>query len=562
MRTARGRRVAIAVLVALTSLSAAAIPAPAGAAATKGAAAAGGALTPARLADVTGGTPKAGGVLTLVLGDAIPSMSIHEEATIATVWAMMPCYNNLILFDPLKPQESLETIVGELAERWEWQDGGKALIFHLRHGVKWHDGQAFTSKDVKYTFDTVREAPEVAAKLRVNPRKLWFDNVTAIDAPSPETVIFHLKRPQPSLLLMLASGYAPVYPAHVPVAQLRTKCVGTGPFRLKEHKPGETLDLERNPDYFVKGRPHLEGLHYIIVKDRATRFAALQAGRVEVSYPLDGSRAIVEQVKQVAPRMVLQVNSQNLNNNVLINFKRPPFNDSRVRRAISLAMDRKAYVQAVQQGGGLLGGAMAPKPFGVWGLPEKELASLPGYGDASKEKAEAKKLLAEAGFGPGKPLKVTVSTRASAAYVDFASFMVDQLRQVGIDATLEQVEMGVWHPKVTRRDYELGANQTGIGPDDPDANFYENFKCGSPRNYSDYCNPEVDRLIDEQSATLDHAKRLKLVQELDMRLQHEGARPVMGWSTFYLLHWPYVKNLVAHQSIYNMGRMQEVWLDK
>ena len=561
MRTARRRIVAIAVFVALTGLTAA-VPATAGTAASKGAAPAGGPLTSARLADITGGTPKAGGVLTLVLGDAIPSMSIHEEATIANVWSMMPCYNNLVLFDPLKPQETLETIIGELAERWEWQEGGKALVFHLRTGVKWHDGQAFSSKDVKYTFDTVREAPEATVRLRVNPRKLWYDNVAAIEAPAPDTVVFRLKRPQPSLLLMLASGFSPVYPAHVPVAQLRTKCVGTGPFRWKEHKPGETLDLERNTDYFIKGRPYVDLLHYIIIRDRATRFAALEAGRVDVSYPLDGSKTIAEQVTKAVPRMVLQVGSQNLNNNVLINFKRPPFNDPRVRRAISLAMDRKAYVKAVHQGGALLGGAMAPKPFGVWGLPEKELASLPGYGDPAKEKAEAKKLLAEAGFGPGKPLKVTVSTRASASYVDFASFMVDQLKQVGIDATLEQVEMGVWHPKVTRRDYELGANQTGIGPDDPDANFYENFKCGSPRNYSDYCNPEVDRLIDEQSATLDHAKRLKLVHELDMRLQHEGARPVMGWSTFYLLHWPSVKNLVAHQSIYNMGRMQEVWLDK
>jgi peptide/nickel transport system substrate-binding protein len=548
MRTVRRR--AVAVLGTLAFLAAVATAPAAGAAARKDPA-------PASTAP-----PKSGGTLTLVLGDSVPSMSIHEEATIATVWAAMPCYNNLVLFDPLKSQETLDTIVGELAERWEWQDGGKALVFHLRHGVKWHDGQPFSSKDVKHTFDTVREAPEVTAKFRVNPRKLWYDNVAALDAPAPDTVVFRLKRPQPSLLLMLASGYSPVYPAHVPVAQLRTKCLGTGPFRVKEHKPGETLDLERNPDYFVKGRPHVDLLHYIIIRDRATRFAALEAGRVDVSYPLDGNKTIAEQVTKAVPRMVLQVNSQNLNNNVLVNFKRPPFNDPRVRRAISLAMDRRAYVKAVHQGGALLGGAMAPRPFGVWGLPEKDLTSLPGYGDPAKEKAEAKKLLAEAGFGPGKPLKVTVSTRASASYVDFASFMVDQLKQVGIEATLEQVEMGVWHPKVTRRDYELGANQTGIGPDDPDANLYENFKCGSPRNYSDYCNPEVDRLIDEQSATLDHAKRVRLVHELDTRLQLEGARPIMGWSTFYLLHWPYVKNLVAHQSIYNMGRMQEVWLDK
>jgi len=157
---------------------------------------------------------------------------------------------------------------------------------------------------------------------------------------------------------------------------------------------------------------------------------------------------------------------------------------------------------------------------------------------------------------------VTVSTRAISYYVDIASFIIDQLRQVGIDASLEQVETGVWHAKLTRREYDMAVNLTGIGPDDPDANLFENFKCGSPRNYAEYCNPEVDRLIEEQSRTLDPAKRLQLVQDLDTRLQLEGARLMLGWSKEYFLMWPYVKNLVPHQSVYNYGRMQEVWLDK
>lgn len=507
-------------------------------------------------------TPKPGGLLNLMQREPLPSMSIHEEATVSTVWPMSPCYNNLVLFDPLKSQENMDTIVGELAEKWEWQDGGKALAFTLRKAVRWHDGQPFTSKDVKHTFDTVREAPGITAKLRVNPRKLWYENVTVVEAPDPTIVIFRLRRPQPSLLLMLASGYGPVYPAHVPPAQLRTKCVGTGPFRVKEHKPGEYLELERNPEYFVKGRPYLDGLKYIAIKDRATKFAALQAGRLDVSFPGDANKTIAEQVKQAVPQMVLQVSSENVNDNIIINHKKPPFNDPRVRRAISLAIDRQAFVKAVHQGGAMQGAAMAPKPYGVWGLSEKDLGSLPGYGDPAKEKAEARKLLAEAGYGPGKPLKVTMSTRAIPIYVDFASFVVDQLKHVGIEATLEQVETGVWHPKVTRREFELGANLTGIGPDDPDANFFENFKCGSPRNYSDYCNPEVDRMIEEQSQTLDPAKRLGLVHEIDKRLQLEGARPIMGWRVLYFQHWPSVKGLVAHQSIYNFGRMQDVWLDK
>ena len=503
---------------------------------------------------------KYGGRLNATLEEAPPSFSIHEEATAAAVWPVMPCYNNLVLFDPLKKQESAGTIIGELAEKWAWQDGGKALVFHLRSGVKWHDGQPLSSKDVKHTFDLVRDIPGAPAKLRVNPRKLWYENVASIEAPDAETVIFHLKRPQPSLILMLASGYSPVYPAHVPPAELRTKCVGTGPFRLKEYRPGEYIDLVRNPDYFVKGRPYLDAIRYLIIKERGTRYAAIQAGRQDIAYPLESAKTIAEEVKQATPHVVLVETSTNVNDNILLNFRKPVFQDSRVRQAVGLAVDRKSYIQAGRQGAAIPGGVMLPKPYGVWGLPENAQGKLPGLGDPARNRAEAKTLLAEAGYGPDKPLKVTVSTRAVARYVDIASFVIDQLKQVDIQATLEQVETGVWHPKLTRRDYEMAVNLTGIGPDDPDANLYENFKCGSPRNYSDYCNPEVDRLIDEQSQTLDFAKRLPLVQDLDARLQHETARLMLGWGTEYFLMWPSVKNLVPHQSVYNYGRMQEVWL--
>ncbi len=506
--------------------------------------------------------PKYGGVLVTAPFTAPPSLNPHEEATIATVAPAMACFNNLIFFDPLKKQESQDTIIGELAERWSWQDNGRTLVFFLRKGVKWHDGKPFTSKDVKYTFDLVRGAPDAKGKLRVNPRKDWYENVEAIETPDPYTVAFRLKYPQPSLLMMLASGYSPVYPEHVPVTEFKTKCVGTGPFKLKEFKPGEYVEFVKNPDYFVKGRPYLDGIKYIIIKDRSTQLAALQAGQLDVSPVFGWTKTNAETVKKNEPKLVVFEGSTNVNDNILVNFKRAPFIDPRVRRAINLALDRKAYAQGPRQGGSTPGAAMLPAPFGVWGLPPAELARLPGTGDPATQKAEAKKLLAEAGLGPNHPLKTVVSTRAVAAYVDVASWMIDQLKQVGIEATLEQVETGVWHPKMTRRDFQMALNLTGIGPDDPDANFYENYKCGSPRNYSDYCSEEIDKLIDEQSRTLDHKKRLALVHEIDTKLQLDGARPILGWINAYVVMWPHVKNLTPHQSIYNYARMQEVWLDK
>src|SRR4026208_2483662 len=153
---------------------------------------------------------------------------------------------------------------------------------------------------------------------------------------------------------------------------------------------------------------------------------------------------------------------------------------------------------------------------------------LAGMGDPVKQKAEARKLLAEAGYGPNNPLKFTLSTRALPIYVDTASWMVDQLQQVGIEATLEQIETGVWHPKMTRLEYQVALNLTGGGIDDPDAQLFENYRCGSQRNFSGYCSEEIDRLMLEQSQTLDRAKRLALVNDIDRKLQAGGARPGLG----------------------------------
>src|SRR4029434_5578052 len=199
-------------------------------------------------------TPKYGGGLVTHPLSATPSMSPHEESTVATTQQASPCFNNLVYYDPAKRQESVDNIMPAL---WSGQYGHRNLVFFLRKDVKWHDGKPFTAGDVKYTFDAVRGAPDAKAKLKVNPRKLWYDNIEAIEAPDPYTVVFRLKKPQPSLLPMLASGYSPIYPAHVPLAELKNKCVGTGPFKLKENKPGELVEYVKNPDYFVKGAPSL-----------------------------------------------------------------------------------------------------------------------------------------------------------------------------------------------------------------------------------------------------------------------------------------------------------------
>ncbi len=509
-------------------------------------------------------SPKTGGTLTLTLReDLSQGFSIHETATISTVWPAMPCLSNLVLFDPLKKTESVSTIIGELAEKWSWQDNYRNLVFFLRKGVKWHDGQPFTSKDVKFTFDMLREAPDAPAKLRINPRKDWYANVEAVETPDPHTVVFHLKKPQPSLLMMLASGYSPVYAAHVPPANYRTGCVGTGPFKLKEWRKGEFVEFVRNPDYFVKGRPYLDGLKYVAIVERGTRIAALQSGQVDVSFPGEVPKVAAEQLKKAVPQLVITEFSQNVTDNMIMNIKKPPFDNQKIRLAVSYAIDRRALVRAVHQGAATVGASMAPKPYGVFGLLDKDLLAQPGYGtEPAKEKDKARRLLAEAGVTKDKPLRVEMVTRAIAIYVDMASFVINELKQVGIEASLKQIETAQWHAMATRGDYQIGANLTGVGPDDPDANFYENYGCGSPRNYSQYCSEQVMAMIAQQSQELNPGKRLAMVQAIQKKLEEDAARPILDWKLDYFTVWPHVKNLIPHQSIYNFGRMQDVWRDK
>ena len=337
---------------------------------------------------------KPGGVLRAVLREDLPQgFSIHESATNSVTWPAMPCYSNLVVYDQTKRLGRMETIVPELAEKWSWQDNYRHLVFFLRKDVKWHDGQPFTSKDVKFTFDTVREAADAPAKLRINPRKEWYANVDAVEAPDPYTVVFRLKRPQPSLVAMLASGYSPVIPAHVAVSEHRSRCIGTGPFKFKEWKRGQSVELARNPDYFVKGRPYLDGVRYTVIVERGTRVAALQANQIDIAYPGETTLSIMEQLKGAVPGMVFSETASNVSENLLLNTKKAPFDNVKVRRALSFAIDRRAYTQTVHRGLAVVGASLAPKPWGVWGLLEKDLAQLPGYGGAAEGRATARKLL-------------------------------------------------------------------------------------------------------------------------------------------------------------------------
>ena len=322
------------------------------------------------------------------------------------------------------------------------------------------------------------------------------------------------------------------------------------------------MELERNPDYFVPDRPYLDGIRYTIIRERGTRLAALQAGRLDAFVPLEMTKAMADAAKSGAPSLVITEIGQNGSDNVLLNHKRAPFDNPLVRRAVNFALDRRSYVKSVRQDGAVIGAALMPKPMGFWGLGEPDLRNLAGYREPARDKAEAKRLLAEAGYGPGKPLRLEMLTRTSPIYVDLASYAVDQLRLVGIEATIKQLDTSAWFPALARREFQIAANLTAGGFDDPDAYLVENYKCGSSRNYTDYCSEAMDRQIEAESQELDRAKRLRMVADIQRTLEAEVARPMLGWRKEYFAQYPYVKNLVPHNALYNYGRMQEVWLDK
>jgi peptide/nickel transport system substrate-binding protein len=505
---------------------------------------------------------KSGGVLKMYHRENPPNASIHEESTRSTVVTFMPLFNNLVLFDQQVAQNSPQSIKPDLAKSWNWNAAKTELTFKLQEGVKWHDGKPFTARDVVCTFDLlIGKAPQ---KLYRNPRKSWYTNLDLVSARRDDEVTFYLTHPQPSILALLASGYSPIYPCHVSPAQMRTEPIGTGPFKLAAFNEYQYVRLVRNPDYWRKGRPYLDGIEFTIVSNPTTAILSFVAGRFDMTFPWDVMPPDLEVVKRAAPTAMCETTSENLNLNLLINRTVSPFDNADLRRALILALDRKAFVDTLTQSNAVLGGTLQPPPDGVWGLPPDVLALIPGYGpDVEKNRAEARALMEKLGYGPDKWLKLKVITRGLPFYKVPATLLVGQLKEIYIDAQLEIVESSLWVGRLNRKEYSVGLTATGNGVDDPDQTFYENFACKAPRNYMGYCNPEIEKMFAAQSVETDLQKRRQLVQEIDVRLLADGARPPITWSRGTTCLQPYVKGYVNMvNSAYNGFRLEDVWLDK
>jgi len=505
---------------------------------------------------------KSGGILRMYFQDSPPSASIHEEGTASVVIPFMAIYNNLVMYDQHVAQNSRDSIVPELATSWKWSDAGTALTFTLRDGVRWHDGVKFTAADVKCTWDMVSGlAP---GKMRRSPRQAWFSDLAEITVAGDHEVTFHLKRPQPALLALLASGWSPVYPCHVPSAAMRTKPIGTGPFKFVELRQNDSIRLERNPDYWKPGLPYLDAIDYKIIPSRSTRMLAFIAGKFDMTYPTDVSVPLLKDIRSQAPKAQCTMRPTAVSTNLIINRDAAPFDNPDIRRALALTLDRKSFNDIINEGQGRIGGAMLPPPEGVWGMPLEVLRTLPGYGgEVEQNREQARALMQKAGYGPDHRLRTKVFTRDIAAFRDPALLLIDQLRSIYIDADLDVVDTGLFYNRVFKKDYSIGLNLTGSSVDDPDQHFFENYACGSLRNYTNYCNPALETLFAKQSVESDPAARRDIVWEIERKLAEDVVRPIIFHDVAAACWQPYVKNLtIMVNSIYNGWRYEDIWLDK
>jgi peptide/nickel transport system substrate-binding protein len=506
---------------------------------------------------------KKGGTLRLYHNDLPPSASLHEESTIASVTPFAAIFNNLVVFDPAKPHESLDTVIPDLAESWSWDSTNTRLTFKLKQGVKWHDGQPFTARDVQCTWRMLIGKGE-ASDFKRNPRKVWYSKLQDVSVNGDYEATFELSEPQPSLPVLLASAFSPVYPCHVPQQVMRTKPVGTGPFKLVDFRRGDSIRLVRNPDYFKKDRPYLDEITFRVIDSRATRMLAFSTGEFDITFPSDVSVPLLKDIKERAPNAICEMTTTGTLINLMVNRVNPPFDNPEIRKAMSLALDRKPFNTILMEGHGRLGGAMLPKPEGEWGMPDDMMASLPGYGtDTERNLHDAQAIMEKLGYSETRPLQIKIQTRNLPTYRDPAVIVSDQLKKIHIVSELDILDTPRWYSRLARKEYTIGLNVTGVSVDDPDGNIVENYSCNSERNYTQYCNAEVDRLLSAQSREVDRDKRRKIVWDIERILVEDAARPVILHSSAGNCWQPYVKGFHPHDnSQYNNLRFEDVWLDR
>jgi peptide/nickel transport system substrate-binding protein len=502
-------------------------------------------------------TPRRGGVLLAVIGADAPSLDPHQESTFANLQMVAPLYSTLLQVDPYHYPK----IVGDVASEWKISPDGLTYTFKLRPAIKFHDGSPLSAVDVKATYDKILFPPQGTRSIR----RIHYAAIDRVEAPDPATVVFTLKHPSASLLDNLASPWNVIYPKKYldqDPNYFMKNAIGSGPFKLKGYTRGSSFEGVRNPDYFVKDRPYLDGYKFFISTETAVRAAAIRSGRAYIEFrdlPLSEVEAIK---KQLGDKVVVQETPMVGQFGVAMQNTVKPFTDVRVRKALTLGFDRYTAGKVLYQLTGLrdVGGLM--RPGTDWAIPPAELEKIPGFWrDAEKSRAEAKRLLAEAGYPNG--FKTVLKNRnVKLPYQDLAVYVIQEWRKIGIEVENRPLETATWF--ADGRDtgsFELILAPTVEFMDDPDQ-FLNRYVTGAPQNWSRFSDPAIDDLYSRQSRTVDPAERKKVVIELQKRLLEQAYYMPGLWWTRRVVHLSKVKNYVAPPSHYTNQKLQDVWLSE
>jgi peptide/nickel transport system substrate-binding protein len=503
--------------------------------------------------------PRSGGELIFVVPAEPPSYDGHREGTFGVMHPMAPHYNTLLRIDP--DDRTGTRVIGDLAESWTAADDGRSYTVRVRRGVKFHDGSELTSRDVKMSYEKIIFPPPGI----ISARKGEFSNVEAVEAPDPYTVVFRLKWPTASFLSALASPWNWVYRADLLAKDVRwyeKNVMGTGPFLFVEHAKGAHWLGRKNPNYWDKGRPYLDGYRAIFIKDSAAQVAAIRAERAMIQFRGFSPPERDSLIHALGPKITLQESPWDCALLVAMNHEKKPFDDKRVRRALSLALDRYQGSQALSKIAIVKAVAGVQVPGTPFATPPAELETIAGYGrDISKSRAEARRLLREAGVPEG--FAFTFKNRGiPMPYEPVGIWLLDQWRQIGLTVRQEVVEAAKAVSDLRNGDFEvmMDANCGYIVEPDLDLDKFQSAG-KSHVNYGRYTDQVLDELYERQSRALDPQERKRYIREFEKRLLDDEAHYM------YTLQWhrivPHnarVKGWMITPSHYLNNQLDTVWL--
>jgi peptide/nickel transport system substrate-binding protein len=502
--------------------------------------------------------PRYGGVLTWFDYGDPGRLDVHAESPLVVQQATAGIWSGLVHYDPDDPSK----IAPDLAEKWTVAPDGKTYTFHLRKGVKWHDGQPFSAADVKASFDRVLaptfKSPKCGAALK--------PMVASVETVDASTVQFRLKFPAAPFLGSLASAWCRVAAKHVldkygdlnrPEAQ-----IGTGPFKFKKYDRGSVIEWEKNKDYFVPGLPYLDGVKQYILVGGPTQVAAAKAGRVMLwdAWPPMKKTQADEVQRARGNEITVTQNSINTLFVLYVNSTKPPFDDPDLRRAVFLAIDRQELVNKGLEGAGVPCALLDPKLVGDFALPLDEVAKMPGCRQPKDaDLVEAKKLV-EKRHPNG--LDIEVAVRQVGNYVDRAQLVLAQLKKVGIRGTLKTYESAAGYAVFGKGDFTMIASQDrSMDTPDPESLFSVIYAGQAGSNYGRYADPKVDELSEKALRETNRDKRKQLYWELQ---RHILASPTASIPVAWVEGWFFVDKRVRGYkpalTTYDNNTFMKVWL--